>query len=398
MKVLHVISSMNPETGGVCEAVRICAGGLQKLGIQNEVVSVDEDIFNKTDIFLQHALGPAANAWHYSKLLLPWLSANITRFDVVIVHGLWLYHGFAVYKAFNALKTSGIKPKLFVMPHGMLDPYFQRAKGRRIKAIRNVIYWSLIEKKLINSADKILFTCETELILARLPFWPYKPKSETVVGLGVIAPPAYNVKMADIFKNSVPGLSDSPYLLFLSRIHEKKGVDLIIDAYKQIAESQLSSINAKVSNLPKLVIAGPGLDSNYGLQMQQTVAESTLLKNLVYFPGMLTGEAKWGAFYGCEAFVLPSHQENFGIAVVEALTCNKPVLISNQVNIWRELCEAGGALVADDNKTGTYDMLSTWQKLSLVEKQKMGVNARRCYDQHFEVNAVINRFQEVLFN
>ncbi|WP_184550113.1 glycosyltransferase [Mucilaginibacter sp. FT3.2] len=399
MRVLHVISSMNPETGGVCEAIRICANGLEELGVHNEVVSVDDEIFNKADKFVQHALGPAKNAWYYSKTLLPWLADNITRFDAVIVHGLWLYHGYAVYKTLNSLKIKEAKPKLFVMPHGMLDPYFQRARGRRVKAIRNVIYWSLIEKKLINSADEILFTCETELILARVPFWPYKPKLETIVGLGVMAPPAYSIKMAQVFKNMVPQISDSPYLLFLSRIHEKKGADLLIDAYKKIAEEHLGPGGDKnAASLPKLVIAGPGLDSTYGLQMQQIVAESALLKDLVYFPGMLTGAAKWGAFYGCEAFILPSHQENFGIAVVEALTCNKPVLISNQVNIWRELQEAGGALVADDTNIGTYTMLTNWHNLSSAEKETMGFNARYCYEQHFEVSTVINRFHEVLCN
>lgn len=390
---------MNPETGGVCEAVRICANGLQAMGVQNEVVSVDDEIFNKADKFVQHALGPAKNAWYYSKNLLPWLIDNITRFDAVIVHGLWLYHGYAVYRTLNSLKINEAKPKLFVMPHGMLDPYFQRAKGRRIKAIRNVIYWGLIEKKLINSADEILFTCETELILAREPFWPYKPKVETIVGLGVTAPPAYDINMARDFKNSVPQISDSPYLLFLSRIHEKKGADLLIDAYKKIAEEHINAnTTGTTAPLPKLVIAGPGLDTAYGLQMQQMVSESAVLKELIYFPGMLTGAAKWGAFYGCEAFILPSHQENFGIAVVEALTCNKPVLISNQVNIWRELQEAGGALVADDTQTGTYQMLANWHGLSSTEKEKMGFKARDCYEQHFEVNTVINRFHDVLSN
>jgi len=117
---------------------------------------------------------------------------------------------------------------------------------------------------------------------------------------------------------------------------------------------------------------------------------------MVYFPGMLTGAAKWGAFYGCEAFVLPSHQENFGIAVVEALTCNKPVLISNQVNIWREIHDGGAAVVADDTNDGTYSMLYNWSRLSSEDKEKMGNHARNCYERHFEVSAVVNRFHQIL--
>jgi hypothetical protein len=72
---------------------------------------------------------------------------------------------------------------------------------------------------------------------------------------------------------------------------------------------------------------------------------------------MLSGAAKWGALYGCEAFVLPSHQENFGIAVVEALACGKPVLISDQVNIWREIVEDGAGLVEGDAEEGVEKLL-----------------------------------------
>jgi len=395
MRVLHVISSMDPKNGGVCEAVRIFANGLQDLDTNNEVVSVDDVQFNSNDKYESHLLGPAKNTWYYSKKLLPWLIDNITRFDAVIVHGLWLYHGYAVYQAFKTLKQRKHEklPKLFVMPHGMLDPYFQRAKGRRIKAIRNVIYWALIEKKLIHQANEILFTCKTELILAREPFWPYKPKLETIVGLGVLAPPAYSTKMADVFNTTIPELCNSPYFLFLSRIHEKKGTDMLIGAYKKLVESYDQQ---ELKTLPKLIIAGPGLDSPYGIRMRQMVSSSKILDKMVYFPGMLTGAAKWGAFYGCEAFVLPSHQENFGIAVVEALTCNKPVLISNQVNIWREIHDGGAAVVADDTNDGTYSMLYNWSRLSSEDKEKMGNHARNCYERHFEVSAVVNRFHQIL--
>jgi len=395
MRVLHIISSMDPQNGGVCEAVRIFANGLQDLGINNEVVSVDDVQFNSDDKYEIHLLGPAKNSWYYSKKLLPWLVDNITRFDAIIVHGLWLYYGYAVYLAFKTLKQRKHEklPRLYVMPHGMLDPYFQRAKGRRIKAIRNVIYWALVERKLIHLADEILFTCKTELILAREPFWPYKPKLETIVGLGVLAPPAYSTKMADVFNTTIPELCDSPYFLFLSRIHEKKGTDMLIAAYEKLVESHNQQ---GLKTLPKLIIAGPGLDSPYGIRMRQMVSSSKILDKMVYFPGMLTGAAKWGAFYGCEAFVLPSHQENFGIAVVEALTCNKPVLISNQVNIWREIQDGGAAVVADDTNDGTYSMLYNWSCLSSEDKEKMGNHARHCYERHFEVNTVVNRFHQIL--
>ena len=110
---------------------------------------------------------------------------------------------------------------------------------------------------------------------------------------------------------------------------------------------------------------------------------------------MLTGDAKWGAIYGCEAFVLPSHQENFGIAVVEALACRKPVLISNQVNIWREIESSGSGIVADDTEIDTHQLLIQWLNLSTDEKQLMGQRARDSYETYFQMNQVILRLNDV---
>ncbi|MDF7820412.1 glycosyltransferase [Runella sp. MFBS21] len=96
-------------------------------------------------------------------------------------------------------------------------------------------------------------------------------------------------------------------------------------------------------------------------------------------------EAKWGALYGCEAFVLPSHQENFGIAVVEALACGKPVLISDQVNIWREIADGEAGLVAKDTVEGTRRLLIEWELLTAEKKKKMVEQTKKVYAQYFSI-------------
>ena len=143
--------------------------------------------------------------------------------------------------------------------------------------------------------------------------------------------------------------------------------------------------------LPDLVIAGPNMESSYGKKIQKMVASDTDIANCIHFTGMLTGNAKWGAIYGSEAFVLPSHQENFGIAVVEAMACRKPVLISNQVNIWREIEDGGGGLIGADTLDGVVRILKTWLNLSAVEKDLMGMKAYDVYKDKFMVeNAAKN--------
>ncbi|WP_410054440.1 glycosyltransferase [Hymenobacter sp. BT188] len=407
---------MDPAHGGPSQGIRNSIPELRKLFVNTEVVCLDDPSapFVGNDNFIVHALGPGKGPWHYSPTLVPWLLANLGRFDIVIVHGLWLYHSYAVPKALNIHKTrlrlnsEKEAPKLFIMPHGMLDPYFQKASSRRLKALRNWVYWKLIERKTINESDGVLFTCQEELQLARLSFWPYKPKREINISYGIAQPPPFVPALTNAFLERCPEVKSRPYILFLSRINEKKGVDLLITAYGEALTRRLEKrewLDNKenrnpeqhlclFSELPALVIAGPGLESPYGHAMRQLAA--TIPVPTIFFPGMLTGDAKWGAFYGCEAFILPSHQENFGIAVVEALACSKPVLISNQVNIWREIEAAGAGLVADDTLEGTRSLLENWCELTESEK---GVMEKRClltYRNHFAVEQAAVKMREAL--
>jgi glycosyltransferase involved in cell wall biosynthesis len=333
----------------------------------------------------------------------------------------------------------------------MLDPWFQRHPSRRLKAWRNWFYWKVIEKHVVNGVNGLLFTCEQELLLARETFPGYRPKREINVGYGVVEPPARTPEMDAAFRATTPELNGRPYLLFISRIHPKKGVDLLLKAYASVlrngtierplpetgtADSGPSSrfmlsrralapvaacgeatkpglapngsLNEQSQTgrgepngmgelrreVPDLVVAGP-IDSEYARRMI-SMAKELGLSDRVHFPGMLSGDAKWGAFYGCEAFVLPSHQENFGIAVAEALACSKPVLISNQVNIWREIESSGAGIVADDTEQGTYQLLERWGALSSLEKVSLGSRAYQCYRTHFDIVQSTNRMANAL--
>lgn len=385
--------------GGVAEAVKSFIAISEQQSVYNEVVTLDSPHANylESDITPFHALGPSYGFLNHTKRLIPWLTENITRFDAIIINGLWGFHSYAAWNAIHKLKKNDSVnklPSVFVMPHGMLDPYFQRAKERRFKALRNILYWAIIERKVINDADGLLFTSETELLLARETFKAYNPKKEYNVGYGINTPPIFNSKMRHAFDQACPELKGSPYILFLGRIDLKKGVDLLIKAYLKLQETA----NAANIQLPKLVIAGPGLDSDFAEKISQEVDKYPKFKNEIFFPGMLTGEGKWGAFYGCEAFVLPSHQENFGIAVVEAMACGKPVLISNQVNIWREISNRRAGIVEDDNLIGTENMLKQWLSLTADEKLKMGERAMESFEKYFTLDKAVNNMIAVIHN
>jgi len=392
MKILHVIAEMNPEHGGVCKAVRTIVEGLMETGISNEVVSLDDPNveFLEKDPFIVHALGKAENPWSYSPNLLKWLKTRAVDYDFIVIHGLWLFPSYAVYRALSKMKEN--KPKYFVMPHGMLDPYFQKAKGRRLKAFRNWLYWKTLEKKVVNHAEALLFTCEEEKRLAATSFKPYKPKAEIIVGLAIEDPPNYNTNMEEAFYLVCPEAKQKPYFLFISRIHEKKGLDELVEAYEKL----IMKYKASKQLIPILVIAGPGLETKYGKHLQKDINEKKIINKLIFFPGMLKNDAKWGAFYKCEAFVLPSHQENFGIAVVEALACSKPILISNQVNIWREIQKDKAGIVEKDTVAGTFKALQTWLELEDMEKNNYSKNALKCYRENYAMPALIENWKNLL--
>jgi glycosyltransferase involved in cell wall biosynthesis len=111
---------------------------------------------------------------------------------------------------------------------------------------------------------------------------------------------------------------------------------------------------------------------------------------------MINGDVKWGALRTAEAFVLPSHQENFGIAVVEALACSTPVLISNKVNIWREIAEQNGGFVEEDTPAGTERLLARWLELAPEQRASMASAGPGIFEQYFHIDSAARKLHEAL--
>lgn len=378
---------MNPKNGGPSQGIRNLNPYITMQSSKVEVLCLDDaDIdYQINDAFIIHKIGKGITTFKYNRKLYKWLMDNISNYDFVSVHGIWQYHNYAVYKAIKNLKKNNQKvPKVIIMAHGMLDPYFQKAPDRKIKALRNELVWRITEKKAINAADCLFFTCEEELLLASTSFKGYAPKRTENVGYGIQRPPSYKDEMKLAFEEVCPEIQSKKYWLFLSRIHPKKGVDILIKAYNKLKSENVS--------LPELVVAGP-TDSAYAKEMMRKAKKN----NQIHFSGMLTGNSKWGAFYGCDAYLLPSHQENFGIAIVEAMACKKPVLITKNINIWREIESGNGGWVLDEvNVDCLKKQLLTLANTTNSAMKDTGENAYDTFQRKFEVEECASHFISVL--
>lgn len=132
-----------------------------------------------------------------------------------------------------------------------------------------------------------------------------------------------------------------------------------------------------------LVISGP--DQVGWQQKLIALARERRIEHAITWTGLITGDVKYGALKAAEVFVLPSHQENFGIVVAEALACGTPVLTSKKVNIWREIEQDEAGIAADDDFEGTCYLLRTWLALQGKQKRLMKQRAVQCFRNRFEI-------------
>ena len=376
LKILQLVHTLDPSVGGVATSVLALSRGLARRGHKIDIVVLDEPSapWMKGVDLTVHALGAGAGSYRYSSALLPWLRENGGEYDRVVVNGIWQYLSFAAWRRY-----AGSSIPYFVFPHGMLDPWFKETFP--LKHLKKWFYWPWAEYRVLRDAAAVIFTSEEERLLARKSFWLYRAR-EKVSPLGIEASPVSPNAKSE-FLSRHPQLQNTRNFLFLGRLHPKKGCDLLIDAFLKLKPQGVS-----------LVIAGPD-QIGWQEKLIARIHDSELASRVV-FTGMLQGTMKQGAFAAAEAFVLPSHQENFGIAVVEALAASVPVLISNGVNIWREVEADRAGFVESDDLDGTVRLLQRWIDISPADRESMRQNARKCFEQRFEINRAVDSLLQIL--
>ena len=240
---------------------------------------------------------------------------------VVHFHGLW-------QRNFPALARECKRRRIpyVVSPHGMLEPW-----ARRQKWWKKWPYFQLIEKKWIAGAACVLATGKPEADrLAR--FFPRSRIESLTLGLTADKRPDYAAARARLGWSA-----DETVLLFLSRIHEKKGLDLLLPA--------LAELHGTGPGATRLVIVGPEEQPAYAASCRDFIARNAARLPRTDWIGAVWGEDRWSYFQGADLFCLPTHSENFGLAVLEACQVGTPALTTTETP-WADTLTAGRGYIA----------------------------------------------------
>ena len=308
-----------------------------------------------------------SNGWQYSPALTGSLKKNVKGFDLVYILGVWSYP--ALVAAYYSLKYH--KP-YFISPRGMLYPETMR-KGSWKKAL----YFNILMKRYMQKADVVHYTSTDE------------SQCHALLGLSnkaLILPNGIDQSLfaelpgSHIFKQRYPVLQGKRVILFLGRLVWKKGLDILLEAYKEIAR-QRPNVH--------LVIAGGGEDRfSEGIRR---LANDYGLNERVTFTGMLSGTQKLEAYSGSDLFVLPSYSENFGMTVVEAMCCGLPVVISDKVGIYTDIKNANAGIIVKCEKESVYDgMVSILDNPDLARRS--AVNGAMLVRSNYDIRKIAESF------
>jgi glycosyltransferase involved in cell wall biosynthesis len=282
------------------------------------------------------------NGFKYSRPLKTWLDNNVRNFDVVHIHAVFNHSSIAAARSCRKHLVPYV-----VRPLGTLDPW-----SLKQKSFRKSLFWNLAAKRMMADAATIHYTAQAEFDLVKdslgLTHGIVVPlgvgSSDSVLGPQASSPAPNQrsldqehgyVRRGQAGTPAVPG--PSPYILFLSRLHPKKGLDVLIKAFVAVHK------NHEFSEW-RLVIAGDG-DAAYVNSLKQLV-RSNSADGIVSFIGWVSGDEKRDVLRTASLLVLPSHQENFGLCALEALAEGVPVVVSSDVNLANEIADAGAGWIS----------------------------------------------------
>jgi len=253
-------------------------------------------------------------SFKYSRPLATWLNSNVKNYDLAHIHAVFNHSSVA---AAQACRRAGVP--YIIRPLGTLDPWSMTQKS-----FRKRLFWELSGKRMLHQAAAVHYTSEVE-----------KLSTERHLGLNHGRVIALGIDINT--PNSNGRMFSEPYVLVLSRLHPKKAVDVLIDAFQSLIQTEKFAAW-------RLVIAGDG-PADYVSKLKAQAATGRIT-----FTGWLDDDKKHSMLAGASLLALPSHQENFGLCVMEALSHSVPVLVSPNVNLATEIVSANAGWISAIDK------------------------------------------------
>jgi glycosyltransferase involved in cell wall biosynthesis len=333
LRVLHVIASLSPLHGGPTIALQTMSQALSDAGIQVDICTTNISRKSTLQVPLYQPVQQfGGHTWYFpvtvhpysiSLSLAKWLNANIQNYSIIHLHGIFTFP--TDYAAWLA-KQKNIP--YIIRPLGILNQYGIQKHKKVLKML-----WLSFLTPVLKSAKAIHFTSTAEQTEAGEVI---QNINGVVIPLGINTDEFKQLPTKQAFLKQYPQLSDKKIILFLSRIDPKKGLEMLLPAFKNCCQLHQDL---------HLMVAGSG-ESSYEHTINNLVLQLNLEEH-VTFTGHVSGNQKLLLFAGADLFVLPSYSENFGISVIEAMAAGLPVLISKNVAISNEITSANAGLDFD---------------------------------------------------
>jgi glycosyltransferase involved in cell wall biosynthesis len=359
LRFLHISSVFPPAFayGGVPQAAFGLAAGLKQQGHENLVLTTDADgrgrllvpsecLTEFKGLEVIYARRWRQNPYFYSPSLSRHIKQRAANFDIALVRGNWGYINWTVR---SNLTEMGIPYLLY--PEGTFDPW--AIKRRRL---RKMVYWRLIEKINYAHASGVVALCREEYNQVKI----FVKSAQVEIIPNGIDLDIYHPNMDGNFSNmEFPGLGRRKFILFLSRLHVKKGLDILIPAF-----GKFLNYLTNTDDSPVLVVAGTGADSY--VQKLKEIAGAAGVGSQIFFAGLVSGIDKLSLLQNCSFMVLPSRSEGLPMAPLEGMACGKAVIVTRNCNL-PEIEEAEAGLLVDFSQEA---MAQAMRKLWLNENQR----------------------------
>ena len=382
IKILQIISTLNPRSGGPQAGIIESSNRLSSSNISVDILTSDNKNYlkDKKIKFKIIKLNIKPRSYNFSFKLIKWINKNKKKYDFFIIHGLWEFN--------SLLARLFIKKNYYIIPHGQLDPYFSNNTFKRIK---KQIYWNLIEKKNIINSNGILVSGENEKLMLKNTF--VNTTKINIVDIGY-ANQIQKIKFKKInykkiFEKKFPDLKNKKFILFIGRIHHKKGCDILLEAIKEIKDLKgykflIAGFSEKLSFYEKKII--------------QMISSHETLKNNITVSNFLTENIKVASLKFSDATILPSRGENFGVSVSESISISKIPLITSKVGIYEYIKKYKAGLVCDANKNSIYKMIYKYINLNQKQKNLYKKNSLKCFNEIFNIKNKNNKLIKLLYN